>query len=123
MKREFYRCKPRLANPETYLEVEKITASKFSVTYHFKSGRTFTEGFTKKELDELKKTKQIVKTPSISWKENEGDTEECQTTTKQKKEKLLEKVKSKKSATAKKTAVKKTAVVAKKKVTRKIPQK
>jgi hypothetical protein len=64
---ELYRCKPRLGNEETYIEVRPHD-DKLLITHLFRGGTTFVETWQKKTLNELKKKKLLTKTTKVSWK-------------------------------------------------------
>lgn len=94
---EYYRCKPRLSNPETYVEVIE-NGKKYKVTHFFQGGRTFEEEWDLKYFNLIKKQKMLIKVPSITWRKGE---EECQ-----QKKKTQPKKKSVKKVTPKKKELK-----------------
>lgn len=100
-----YKCKPRFQNPETFVEVKKVTKG-FSVTHYFKSGVTQKEEWSVKDFKDNKPN--LTKVKEIKWKKKEEGEEKCQTQKKApvKKKALVKKNPVKKSI-SKKSVIKK----------------
>lgn len=67
-----YRIKERGGNPHTFIKIELIE-NKFIGTTYFKSGSTFIEDFTEKEITKEVDSKNWTKTKNIIWSNNLGD--------------------------------------------------
>ncbi len=81
--KEIYRCKGRLQNPETFIEVEELK-TKVKTTHYFKGGHIHKEEWSLEELKEMKDKKLLTKVNKIAWMQKE---EGCQTKKKLQKKK------------------------------------